>query len=89
MANDLEISASYVALLERLRAGGPDPVWAPEFRREIEEPIGSAVEVAPDCALVITEGNYLLAAEPPSKVRNSMSPGTALAVKPCAARALN
>ncbi|MGY4720261.1 nucleoside/nucleotide kinase family protein [Naumannella huperziae] len=58
-------AAGYVALLERLRAGGPDPVWAPEFRREIEEPIGSAVEVAPDCALVITEGNYLLAAEPP------------------------
>jgi pantothenate kinase len=55
----------YVALLERLRRPGGDVVYAPEFRREIEESIAGAVAVAPDVPLVITEGNYLLVPEPP------------------------
>lgn len=50
----------YVALLSRLRRPGPDPIYAPVFNRGIEEPIGSAVQVAADVPLVITEGNYLL-----------------------------
>ena len=41
-------------------ADGP-AVLAPEFRREIEEPIAGAVVVRPGVPLVITEGNYLLA----------------------------
>jgi len=51
-----------VALLQRLREQGPhDPiVYAPEFRREIEEPIAGAIAVLPETQLVITEGNYLL-----------------------------
>ncbi len=53
-------AAGYVALLARLRAAGPDVVYAPEFRREIEEPIACAVPVAPEVGLVVTEGNYLL-----------------------------
>lgn len=52
-------AAGYVALLRRLRAAEP-LVWAPEFRREIEDAIQSAVPVARDVRLVITEGNYLL-----------------------------
>lgn len=54
--------AGYVALLTRLRAQSPGdpPVYAPEFRRAIEEPIAGAIEVPPDAALVVTEGNYLL-----------------------------
>lgn len=54
--------AGYVALLRRLRAARPgDPdVRAPEFRRDLEEPVGSAVPVAADVPLVVTEGNYLL-----------------------------
>ena len=52
--------AGYVALLRRLRANTEDAVYAPEFRREIEEPINAAVAVARDVPLVITEGNYLL-----------------------------
>ena len=51
--------AGYVALLRRLRAAD-EVVYAPEFRREIEEPIAGAVAVPPDVPLVITEGNYLL-----------------------------
>ena len=51
----------YVALLRRLRAQRDDEtVLAPEFRREIEEPIAGAIPVFPGTQLVITEGNYLL-----------------------------
>lgn len=60
-APDTFDSAGYVALLQRLRrpvAG--ETVYAPEFRREIEEPIAGAIGVAPEVPLVITEGNYLL-----------------------------
>jgi pantothenate kinase len=53
-------AGGYVALLRRLRAGTEEVVYAPEFRREIEEPIGSAVPVPRDVPLVVTEGNYLL-----------------------------
>ena len=59
-APDTFDAAGYVALLGRLRAAREDVVHAPEFRREIEEPVGSAVPVARDVPLVVTEGNYLL-----------------------------
>ena len=49
--------AGYVALLRRLRGALEDVVYAPEFRREIEEPIAGAVAVAREVPLVITEGN--------------------------------
>lgn len=52
--------AGYVALLRRLRSSEPR-VYAPRFRREIEEPIAGAIAVPSDVPLVITEGNYLLA----------------------------
>ena len=54
-------SAGYVALLARLRrrAAG-EVVYAPVFRREIEEAIAGAIAVPPEIELVITEGNYLL-----------------------------
>ncbi len=55
----------YVALLGRLRRPGAAPMWVPEFRRGLEEPIAAAISVGPETRLVITEGNYLLdAAEP-------------------------
>jgi pantothenate kinase len=57
--------AGYVALLGRLRAADEDVVYAPEFRREIEEPVNAAVAVARDVPLVVTEGNYLLVDEGP------------------------
>ena len=55
----------YVALLRRLRVAGPEVVYAPEFRRDLEEPMGSALPVPPDVPLVVTEGNYLLLADGP------------------------
>ncbi|RSZ32681.1 MULTISPECIES: nucleoside/nucleotide kinase family protein [unclassified Variovorax] len=61
-APDTFDSAGYVALLQRLREQRPDGdiVYAPEFRREIEEPIAGAIAVLSSTQLVITEGNYLL-----------------------------
>ncbi|WP_298826907.1 nucleoside/nucleotide kinase family protein [uncultured Piscinibacter sp.] len=65
-APDTFDAAGYVALLRRLRAQrGDETVYAPEFRREIEEPIAGAIAVRPSTRLVITEGNYLLLDEGP------------------------
>jgi pantothenate kinase len=59
-APDTFDAAGYVALLRRLRRLDEDVVYAPEFRREVEEPIAGAIPVARSCPLVVTEGNYLL-----------------------------
>lgn len=60
-AEDTFDSGGYVALLKRLRDQAADEiVYAPEFRREIDEPIANAIAIQPETQLVITEGNYLL-----------------------------
>jgi pantothenate kinase len=56
-------AAGYASLLSRLHAR-EEQVYAPLFRRDIEEPIACAVPVPRDVPLVITEGNYLLVWEP-------------------------
>ncbi|MBA2324634.1 MAG: nucleoside/nucleotide kinase family protein [Pseudonocardiales bacterium] len=61
--------AGYVGLLRRLRSADGGTVWAPEFRREIEDPVAGAVPVHPDVTLVVTEGNYLLLDGPWRPVR--------------------
>lgn len=64
-APDTFDSAGFVALLRRLRDQPADEVvLAPEFRREIEEPVAGAIPVFPETRLVITEGNYLLLDDP-------------------------
>jgi pantothenate kinase len=69
-APDTFDAAGYVALLRRLRTPDTSTVYAPEFRRAIEEPIAGAVAVPPGVALVVTEGNYLLlGTEPWSVIR--------------------
>jgi pantothenate kinase len=51
----------YVALLHRLRQQADDEVvYAPAFRRDIEEPVAGAIPVHPHTRLIVTEGNYLL-----------------------------
>src|SRR5918997_6005300 len=58
-APDTFDAGGYAAVLQRLR--GEEPVvYAPEFRREIEEPIAGAIAVPRQTPLVVTEGNYLL-----------------------------
>jgi pantothenate kinase len=62
-APDTFDSAGYAALLHRIRdqpGDGDEIVYAPAFRREIEEPIAGAIAVLPSTRLVVTEGNYLL-----------------------------
>ena len=60
-APDTFDSAGYVALLRRLLAQADgEIVYAPEFRREIEEPIANAIPLFARTQLLITEGNYLL-----------------------------
>jgi pantothenate kinase len=64
-APDTFDSAGFVALLRRLRDQSVDEVvLAPEFRREIEEPVAGAIPVFPETRLVIVEGNYLLLDDP-------------------------
>jgi pantothenate kinase len=62
-AHDTFDDAGYAALLGRLHrssTGRESLVYAPEFRREIEESVGSAIPVSASVPLVVTEGNYLL-----------------------------
>ena len=54
----------YAALLERLRDPGTDVVYAPEYRRELEDPVAGAIAVPRACPIVVTEGNYLLHPDP-------------------------
>ena len=61
-APDTFDAGGYTALLRRLRDRDEDLVYAPEFRREIEEPIAGAIAVSRAVSLVVTEGNYLLLA---------------------------
>ena len=63
-APDTFDSAGYVDLLKRLHSQAADEIiYAPEFRREIEEPIAGAIPIFPETQLLITEGNYLLLEE--------------------------
>ncbi|MDP2419120.1 MAG: nucleoside/nucleotide kinase family protein [Hydrogenophaga sp.] len=53
--------AGYAALLRRLRAQALDEVvYAPDFRRDLEEPVAGALPVHGHTPLIITEGNYIL-----------------------------
>lgn len=59
-APDTFDSFGYAALLRRLRENNDPVVYAPLFRRDLEEPVGGCVAVEKAIDLVITEGNYLL-----------------------------
>ena len=50
----------YLALLRRLRDQTENVVYAPTFRRDLEEPIAAGIPVYRHTPIVITEGNYLL-----------------------------
>jgi pantothenate kinase len=68
-APDTFDAAGYVSLLRRLRSGAEEVVYAPEFRRSLEEPVAGAIAVPPTVELVVTEGNYLLGDGPFAGVR--------------------
>lgn len=54
----------YLSLLERLARQDEAVVYAPDFRRDIDEPVAASIAVPDSVPLVITEGNYLLADHP-------------------------
>src|SRR5215470_13684732 len=53
-APDTFDAAGYAALLRRLRDNAEPVVYAPAFRREIEEPIAGAIAVLRQVPLVVT-----------------------------------
>ncbi|MDI6628094.1 MAG: nucleoside/nucleotide kinase family protein [Rhodococcus sp. (in: high G+C Gram-positive bacteria)] len=61
-AHDTFDDGGYARLIAAIHDQQPgDPiVYAPRFRREIEESIGSSIPVPSTVPLVVTEGNYLL-----------------------------
>jgi pantothenate kinase len=62
----------YAALLARIRAG--EPVWAPAFERNLEQPIAGSIPVGAATRIVLSEGNYLLLPDRPwSSVRAQFS----------------
>ncbi len=60
-APDTFDAAGYVNLLHRIRDQQQgETLYAPEYRRELEEGIAGAIAIEADTRLIITEGNYLL-----------------------------
>jgi pantothenate kinase len=57
----------YLSLLQRLVRRDESVVYAPEFRRTLDEPVAASIAIPASVPLVITEGNYLLADPPPWK----------------------
>ena len=51
----------YLSLLRRLRHNDEDVIYAPAYRRGLEEPIAASIAVPQSTAFIFTEGNYLLA----------------------------
>jgi pantothenate kinase len=60
-APDTFDAAGYVNLLRRIHAqAAGETIYAPEYRRELEEGIAGAIAIEASTPLIITEGNYLL-----------------------------
>lgn len=65
--------AGFVALVRRLQEQQNETIFAPEFRRDLEEAISASVSIEPHVRLVVVEGNYLLASiEPWREIRSLM-----------------
>jgi pantothenate kinase len=60
-APDTFDAAGYVNLLRRIQAQpAGETIYAPAYRRELEEGIAGAIAIEASTPLIITEGNYLL-----------------------------
>jgi pantothenate kinase len=57
--------AGFLELVLRLRCQDTETVYAPEFRRDLEEPVAGSLAVEPDVQLIVVEGNYLLVPQGP------------------------
>jgi pantothenate kinase len=54
----------YLSLLQRLARRDEDVVYAPDFRRTIDEPVAASLAIPSAIPIIITEGNYLLNDDP-------------------------
>ncbi|TPV50594.1 nucleoside/nucleotide kinase family protein [Pseudarthrobacter phenanthrenivorans] len=66
-AMDTFDAGGYLSLLRRLVRRDEPVVYAPEFRRSLDEPVAASIAVPAEVPLVITEGNYLLMEQQPWK----------------------
>ncbi|UJP40641.1 nucleoside/nucleotide kinase family protein [Cellulomonas palmilytica] len=55
----------FLALLRRVRDERDRTVYAPSFRREVDEPVAAEIAVEPHHEVVVVEGNYLLVDDGP------------------------
>ncbi len=60
-------AGGYLSLLRRLVRRDEPVVYAPEFRRTVDEPVAASIAIPADVPLLITEGNYLLTEQEPWK----------------------
>ncbi|TFB75869.1 nucleoside/nucleotide kinase family protein [Cryobacterium glaciale] len=67
-------AGGYLSLLRRLKERDEPVVYAPSYRRGLEEAIGASIAIPKSVAFVITEGNYLLSdIDPWNRVREFLS----------------
>ncbi len=60
-APDTFDAPGYASLLRRIQQQSErETVYAPDFRRDLEEAVAGAIAVLPETRLIVTEGNYLL-----------------------------
>lgn len=63
----------FLALLHRVRAETGHTVFAPSFRREVDEGVAGEIAIEPGARVVVVEGNYLLVEEGPwARVRDAL-----------------
>lgn len=63
-APDTFDAAGYVHLLQRIQAQADGAtIYAPDYRRELEEAVAGAIAIEAHMPLILTEGNYLLLEE--------------------------
>ncbi len=65
-AADTFDASGFLNLLHRIRSQAPgELIYAPDFRRDLEEGVAGAIAVFAETPLIIVEGNYLLLNEGP------------------------
>lgn len=63
----------FVALLDRLRSESGHTVYAPSFKRRVDEGVAGEIAVDDSATIVVIEGNYLLSdVEPWSGIRDRL-----------------
>ncbi|MDQ1138192.1 pantothenate kinase [Microbacterium sp. SORGH_AS 1204] len=63
----------FLALLRRVRDETDHTVYAPSFRREVDEGVAGEIAIEPAARIVVVEGNYLLVEDEPwGRVRGAL-----------------